>query len=190
VVYPSCKQNTMSQMVLQGELEVREVKEPECPPSAGLCFPENNRGPRMAGWQPCCHHQWNLTTLCTAEAWGTNSPMGQMYCFHSGYFTVIHCHPFSVSVAVFLTIVFAIGDWTHDERLLSALVYPIWAGCIITIYCYWYGLPLWSHIPHPVTYVCILFSQEVMSQGLYFSILTILMQSLSLGHVLTITPSI
>jgi hypothetical protein len=50
--------------------------------------------------------------------------------FHTGYLTVMHCHPLSVSVAVVLTLVFAIGlaettptDWSHGERFLFALFY-------------------------------------------------------------------
>jgi hypothetical protein len=31
------------------------------------------------------------------------------YVFHTSYFTVMHCHPFSVSAAVVLTLVFTIG---------------------------------------------------------------------------------
>jgi hypothetical protein len=69
----------------------------------------------------------------------------------------VYCHSLSVSVAVVLTLVFAIGlakttlaDWIHDERLLLALFYLFWAGCIITVYCYWYGLPSLSQSP-PVT---------------------------------------
>jgi hypothetical protein len=66
-----------------------------------------------------------LTSLCTAEAWGVNSPTGQTgYVFHPSYFTVMHCHPLSVSAAVVLTLVFAIGlaeatpaDWYHGKRV-------------------------------------------------------------------------
>jgi hypothetical protein len=54
----------------------------------------------------------------------------------------------SVSVAVLLTLVFAIGlvettsaDWTHSERFLLALFYLFWAGSKITIYCYCCGFP-------------------------------------------------
>jgi hypothetical protein len=54
--------------------------------------------------------------------------------FHTSYFTVMHCHPLSVSVAVILTLVFTIGlaetapaDWIHGERLLLALFYLFWA---------------------------------------------------------------
>jgi hypothetical protein len=52
-------------------------------------------------------------------------------------------YPSSVSVAVVLTIIFAIGlagnaptDCTHGERFLLALFYLFWAGCIIAVYCY------------------------------------------------------
>jgi hypothetical protein len=55
----------------------------------------------------------------------------------------MHCHPLSVSVAVFLTLVFTIGlvetapaDWTHGKKFLLALFYLFWGGCIITVYCY------------------------------------------------------
>jgi hypothetical protein len=63
--------------------------------------------------------------------------------FCTSYLTVIHCHPLFLSVAVVLTIVFAIdlaetspGDWTHGERFLLALFCLFWAGCLITVYCY------------------------------------------------------
>jgi glycogen synthase len=114
------------------------------------------------------------------------------------YFTVMYCHSLSVSVAVVLTLVLAIdlaktipADWIHGERVLLALFNLFWAGCIITAYFYWYGLPSWSQSPHPVTYVCILLGQEMLSLGLYFSeILTIPVQALSLGHTLTTKPPI
>jgi hypothetical protein len=56
--------------------------------------------------------------------------MGQLDCFYTNYLIVMHCHPLFVSVAVILTIIFAIGlaettptDWTHGERFLLALFY-------------------------------------------------------------------
>jgi hypothetical protein len=66
-----------------------------------------------------------------------------MGCFYTRYLTVMHCHLLSVSAAVVLTLVFAIGlaetavtVWIHSERFLFALFYLFWAGCIITVYCY------------------------------------------------------
>jgi hypothetical protein len=97
--------------------------------------------------------------------------------FHTSYFSVMYCHYLSVSVVVVFPLVFAIGlaetaptDWNHGERLLLALFHLFWAGCIITVYCYWYGLPSWSQSPYPLTYVCILLQQEMLSLGLCFSI--------------------
>jgi hypothetical protein len=67
--------------------------------------------------------------------------------FHPSYLTVMHCHLLSVSAVVVLTLVFTIdlaettlADWSHIERFSFALFYLFWAGCIITIYCYWSGL--------------------------------------------------
>jgi uncharacterized membrane protein len=62
--------------------------------------------------------------------------MDKQTVFHTSYFTVMHCHPLSVSVAVVLTLVFAIGlvetifpsNWTHGKRFLLALFYLFWAG--------------------------------------------------------------
>jgi hypothetical protein len=55
--------------------------------------------------------------------------------FLFSYFTVMHCHPLFVSVAVVLTLVFAIdlaettpADWTHREKSLLALFYLFQAG--------------------------------------------------------------
>jgi hypothetical protein len=97
----------------------------------------------------------------------------------------MHCHPLSVSAAIVLTLVFAIGlaetapaDWTQGERFLFALFYLFWEGCIITVHCYRCGFPLWSQSPPPVTSVYTLLRQEVLSPGLCFSILTIPMQAL------------
>jgi hypothetical protein len=67
---------------------------------------------------------------------------------------------------------------------LSALFYLFWAGCIITVYCYWSSFPSRSQSPPPVTYGCLLLRQE-MSQGLCFSIFTVLAQAMSSGHALT-----
>jgi hypothetical protein len=68
--------------------------------------------------------------------------------------------PLVLSVAVILTIIFAIGlaettptDWTHSEKFLFSLYYLFWEGCIITVYCYWCGFPLWPQSPPPVTYL-------------------------------------
>jgi hypothetical protein len=69
------------------------------------------------------------------------------------------------------------ADRIHGEKLLLAFFYLFWAGCIITVYCYWYVLSSWSQSPPPVTYVCILLRQE-MSLGLCFSIFTILVHRL------------
>jgi hypothetical protein len=122
-------------------------------------------------------------------------PWDKWTVFHTSYFTVMHCHPLSVSVAVVFTLVFSIGlaetaraDWTHSEKFLFTLFYLFWAGCIITVYCYWCGFPLWSQNPHLGTYVCTLLRKELLSLGLYFSIFSILVQALSLGHALTTIP--
>jgi hypothetical protein len=55
----------------------------------------------------------------------------------------MHCHLLAISVAVVLTLVFAIGlvetsptDWSHGEKILFALFYLFWAGCKIAVYCY------------------------------------------------------
>jgi hypothetical protein len=55
----------------------------------------------------------------------------------------MHCHPLFVSVAVILTIIFAIGlaetapaDWTLGKKFLFALFCLFWEGCIITVYRY------------------------------------------------------
>jgi hypothetical protein len=63
--------------------------------------------------------------------------------FHVSYSTVMHCHPLFVSLAIVLTLIFAIGlvetiptDWTHSKKLLLALFYLFWAGYITTVYCY------------------------------------------------------
>jgi hypothetical protein len=55
----------------------------------------------------------------------------------------MHCHPLSVSAAVVLTLVFAIGlaetvplIGLMVKGFLFALFYLFWAGCIITIYGY------------------------------------------------------
>jgi hypothetical protein len=98
----------------------------------------------------------------------------------------MHCHSLSVSVAVVLTLAFTIGlaettptDCSHGERFLFAFFYLFWAGCKITVYCYWSGFPLQPQNSSPVTYVCILLGQEVLLLRLYFSILTIPVQALS-----------
>jgi hypothetical protein len=36
------------------------------------------------------------------------------------------------------------ANWTRGEKFSLALFYLFWAGCIITVYCYWCGFPLWS----------------------------------------------
>jgi hypothetical protein len=96
----------------------------------------------------------------------------------------MHCHPLSVPAVVVLTLVFSIGlaetspaDWSHSEGFLFALFYLFWAGHIITIYCYWSGFPSGPQSPPPVTYVGILLTQEVLLLRLYFSILTIPVQT-------------
>jgi phosphate/sulfate permease len=55
--------------------------------------------------------------------------MGQLDCFYTSYLTVMYRHPLSVSVAVVLTIISAIGlaettpaDWTHGEKILLTLI--------------------------------------------------------------------
>jgi hypothetical protein len=123
--------------------------------------------------------------------------VGQTDCFP---YQLLHCNtlsPLSVSFSVVLTLVFATGlaettptYWTQGEKFLLALFYLIWAGCLITVYYYWYGFPLCSQSPLPVTYTCTLLRQEVLSAELCFSILTIPVQTLSLGHALTTTPPI
>jgi hypothetical protein len=52
------------------------------------------------------------------------------YFFHTSYLSVMHCHPLSVSAAVIVTLVFAIGlaettpaEWSYCERFLFALLY-------------------------------------------------------------------
>jgi hypothetical protein len=111
----------------------------------------------------------------------------------------MHCHILSVSIAVVLTLIFAIGleETTPPCRMdswwkvfISSLFYLFWAGMIITVYCYGCVFSSWSQSPHPVTYVCILLRQEVLSLGLCFSMLTIPVQALSLGHALTTIPCI
>jgi hypothetical protein len=74
--------------------------------------------------------------------------MGYLFIFHTSYLPVIQCHPLALSVAIVLTIVFAIGltettptDWTPSKRLLLSLFYFFWAECVITIYCYQSGFP-------------------------------------------------
>jgi hypothetical protein len=102
----------------------------------------------------------------------------------------MHCHPLFVSLAIVLTLIFAIGlvetiptDWTHSKKLLLALFYLFWAGYITTVYCYWSGFLSWSQSPHPMTYVCILPGQEVLSLRLCFFVLIIPVQAPS-GHTL------
>jgi hypothetical protein len=96
----------------------------------------------------------------------------------------MHCHPWFVSVAVVLTLVLTIGlvettpaNWNHSEKFLLALFYLFWAGCIVVVYCYLSGFPSGSQSLHPVTYVCKLLRQEMLSLGLCFSILTIPVQA-------------
>jgi hypothetical protein len=55
-----------------------------------------------------------------AEAEESTLQQDKRTVFHTSYFTVMYCHPFSVSVAVVLTLVFAIGlaeatptDWIY-----------------------------------------------------------------------------
>jgi hypothetical protein len=152
----------------------------------------------MVGLQPCSSHSLKLPSLLMAEAWGVNSPTGQMVWafFHTNYLIVMHCHHFSVSVAVVLTLVFiglaetAPADWTHSERFLFALFYLFWAWCLITVHCNWSGFPSCPQSPPLVTIICILLRQEVLWLRLYFSILFIPVQALSLGYALTITPLI
>jgi hypothetical protein len=158
-----------------------------CCPSAELCFPGNNREPRTTVQQPCSSHSGSWLVYAR-DKWVV---------FHTSYLTVMHCNPLSVSVAVVLTLVFAIGlakttpaDWYHSERFLLALFYLFWAGCIFTIYCYWSVFLLWPQSPPPVTYVFVLLRQVLLLLRLYFSILTIPVQALSSAHVLTITPPI
>jgi hypothetical protein len=121
---------------------------------------QEKMGPRMAGQQLCSNHTLEADSLRMTEAWGIDSPMGQLDCFYTSYLTVMHCHPLFVSVAVILTIIFAIGqaetasaDWTHSERFLFVLFYLFWEWCIVAVYCYWCGFPLWPQSPPPVTYL-------------------------------------
>jgi hypothetical protein len=123
-----------------------------------------------------------------AEIWNINSPMAQTECFPHQLF---HCNILSLLVCICccsshpsLCHRFE-RNGTHWLDLL-ALFYLFWEGYLITV-CYWYGLSSWSQNPHPVTYVCILLRQKMLSLGLYFSILTIPVQALPSGHAFTIT---
>jgi hypothetical protein len=101
--------------------------------------------------------------------------MGQPDCFYTSYFTVMHCHPLFVFVAIILTIIFARGlaettptDWTHGERFLLAVFYLFWEllSIVTGVVCL-RGL---RALP-PLTYVCILLREEMLSLGLCYSIL-------------------
>jgi hypothetical protein len=165
--------------------------EPECPPLAGLRFPGKNRGPRVAGWQPCSSHLRKLTNLHTVEAWGVNSPTGQIDCFPHQLF---HCNALSPLVCIcccssHLSLRHKFGKNCPHWLDLLAFFYLFWEEYIITV-CYWYGLPSWSQSPHPMTYVCILLRQKILSLRLCYSIRTIPVQALSSGHALTTIPPI
>jgi hypothetical protein len=67
------------------------------PSWAELCFPWNNKGPSMMGWQPCSSHPRKLTILCKAEAWVVYSPMGQTGCFPH---QLSHCTALSPLVCI------------------------------------------------------------------------------------------
>jgi hypothetical protein len=68
--------------------------------------------------------------------------------FHTSDFTARHCHSLSVSAAVVLTrLCHKFGKNCPCWLDLLALFYLFWAGCIITVYCFWYGLPSWSQEP-------------------------------------------
>jgi hypothetical protein len=171
--------------------------EPEHPRLAGHHFPENKRGPRTMIWQPYSCHSGSWLVYAWQKLEVSTFQQNKRVVFHTSYLTVLHCHPLSVSDAVVLTLVFTIGlaetapaGWSQSERFLFALFCLFWAGCIFTIYCYWYGFPLQPQSPPPVTCVCVLLRQELLSLGLCFSILTIAVQAQSSGHALTITPPI
>jgi hypothetical protein len=78
------------------------------------------------------------------------------------------------------------SQWKTFTSSLLSLLCRMQNYCLLLLY----GLPSWSQSPHPVTYVCILLGQEMLSLGLCFSIFTIFVQALPLGHVLTTIPSI
>jgi hypothetical protein len=117
--------------------------------------------------------------------------------FHSSYFTVMHCHPLSVSVAVVLTLVFTIGlaktapaDWSHGERFficcLLSLLGRMHNYCLLLL--------IWLHFKAPEPFSCdrcvhTTWAGSVVTK-IYFSILTIPVPALSLGHALTTTPPI
>jgi hypothetical protein len=84
---------------------------PECKqlPLAGLHFPGNSRGPKRTKGQPCPTHHWKLTSLCMGKLEESTLQQDKWIIFHPSYLTVIDCHPFSVSAAVVLTLIFATG---------------------------------------------------------------------------------
>jgi hypothetical protein len=71
-----------------------------------------------------------------------------------------------------------------DFYLLSSISFENY--CLLLLM--WF--PFWPQSPPPVTYVCILLGQEMLSLGLCYSTLTILVQALSSGHAFTTIPSI
>jgi hypothetical protein len=69
-------------------------------------------------------------------------PNGTNGLFYTTYLSVMHCHPLFVSVAVILTIVFAIGlaetdpaDWSQGERFLLLSCISL-EGYTIAVHCY------------------------------------------------------
>jgi hypothetical protein len=123
-----------------------------------------------------------------AEAWGFNSPTDKWVIFHTSYLIVMRCHLLTVFVAVVFTLVFAIGlaettptECSHGERFFICFLLSL----LSRMHNYWSGFPFGPPSLPPVIYVCMLLRQEVLLLRLYFSMLNIPVQALSLGHALT-----
>jgi hypothetical protein len=67
----------------------------------------------------------------------------------------------------------------------NSLPFPLLHKFLVLIW-----LLIWFPFTAPVTHVCVLCQQEELLLRLYYFILTIPVQSLSLGHALTITPPV
>jgi hypothetical protein len=97
----------------------------------------------MMEQQPCSSHPGSLLVYAWQKLEESTIQWDKWNVFYASYFTVMHCHPLSLSVAVVLTLVLAVGlmetaptNWTHDEKFLLAFFYISWEGCITTVYCY------------------------------------------------------